>query len=84
MCFASFDNSFVNHLPLVIYGSHTNFTEEKYSFDPSIDLIYPKVIKYPFPKPGKSNPFVTLLIVDVDTLSASPKKVTIPDQLKHL
>lgn len=84
LCFASFDNSLVNQMPIVIYGSHTNFTEEKYSVDPSIDLVYPKVIKYPFPKPGRANPLVTLWIADIKFLPASLKKVSLPDKIKHM
>ncbi|XP_015786539.1 inactive dipeptidyl peptidase 10 [Tetranychus urticae] len=78
-CFASFDNTAVDQMPIVIYGSPYNLSDE---FSTSGPLSYPKIINYPYPKPGRNNPIVTLKIALVRPASVQIKNVHIPSQLE--
>lgn len=89
LAFASFDNSQVNQMPVVVYGSAPSSFGENISRDTYISSteeshhqVYPKVTNYPYPKPGRPNPVVSVWVSDFTSpIARTSKQVTPPKEM---
>jgi len=63
LCFASFDDSLVDTISFIKYGSYENANN-----------IIPQIVSLKYPKPGRTNPSVSLWISDLTNLSP-PKRL---------
>ncbi|RWS15470.1 prolyl endopeptidase FAP-like protein [Dinothrombium tinctorium] len=71
-------------MPVVLYGTNVNVTDEIYGPNLPVDMFYPKVINYPYPKPGRANPVVTLWVADLSSpMVGTPKQVTPPKEIQE-
>lgn len=48
------------------------------------DSIYPKIITYPYPKPGGVNPTIHIHIVDLQSNSRNHKQITPPREIAKM
>lgn len=91
LAYASFDNRHVDVMPIVVYGptpaGDSTLDDIDYSnLDEDYDVqMYPRVVNYPYPKPARRIPTVTLWIVDLTTPHAKVSKpVTPPREIQSL
>ncbi|CAG2178670.1 unnamed protein product, partial [Oppiella nova] len=63
LCFASFDDSLVDTVSYIKYGSYE-----------STSTLMPEIMSLKYPKPGTTNPSVALWVVDLTTLS-TPRRL---------
>jgi len=90
LAFASYDNTHVDQMPIVVYGVPTgysdNISRDSYmasSLDPD-SAYYPKVISYPYPKPGRKNPVVRIRVADLSAPIVQTKQVVPPKEISSL
>ena len=85
LAFASYDNSYVDSMPVVVYGPlpETSDPDDMYSFP---EEGYPRVENSPYPKPGRRNAMTSLWVVaDLTSPSSrSAKQVTPPRDIQSL
>lgn len=90
LAFATFDNTNVNQMPVVVYGSAgSSYFADNVSRDTymAIDdnVVYPKIINYPYPKPGHPNPVVSVWVSDLTSpMARVSKQVTPPKEIPAL
>lgn len=81
LAYISFDNSRVDQIPYMIYGAPNT---SLFSSITSYNNEYPKVVHYPYPKPGKINPQVTIRVVDIGyNVVSNHKQITPPKEIAH-
>lgn len=81
LSYISFDNSRVDQIPYMIYGAPNT---SLFSSITSYNNEYPKVVRYPYPKPGKINPQVTIRVVDIGySVVSNNKQITPPKEIAH-
>lgn len=72
-------NNLNNHLySNVGYG---NMMSNGYS---SADSIYPKIVSYPYPKPGSINPTIHINIVDLQSNTRNHKQISPPREISKM
>ncbi|XP_074599103.1 inactive dipeptidyl peptidase 10-like [Brevipalpus obovatus] len=83
LCYASFDNTHVDKIPIVIYGSSYNNTDDIRSHPSPGSLYFPKVINYPYPKPGRVNPVVSVNVANMRSTSRIDSiRLSVPSKLE--
>ena len=63
LCFASFDDSFVDTISFIKYGSYESTSD-----------LMPEIVSLKYPKPGATNPSVSLWMSDLSIVS-TPKRL---------
>jgi hypothetical protein len=48
------------------------------------DSIYPKIISYPYPKPGGINPTIHIHIVDLQSNTRNHKQISAPREIAKM
>lgn len=82
VAFASYDNSYVEQMPLVVFGPipESGDLEDVYG---SPDDGYPRVENFPYPKPGRRVAITSLWVSDLTNPSPkSAKQVTPPREIQ--
>lgn len=82
LCFATFDDNSVDQIPYILYGDkNTSFQSQAMGVDGD---DYPKVYTYPYSKPGRNIPKVTLSIVDIESpdYARIRAQITPPDEIR--
>lgn len=87
LAYAQYDNSAVDRMPVVIYGvgvpggDSDNVSRDSYLL-PGLDGVYPKIVEYPYPKPGRTNPTVSVWVTDLTSpIAGVGKQVTPPKEI---
>ncbi|XP_076304596.1 A-type potassium channel modulatory protein DPP6-like isoform X3 [Tachypleus tridentatus] len=69
-CYAVFDDTYVKEMKYPLYGSYEDENN-----------IYPKIISTKYPKPGTTNPEVTLKVVELSS-KLVPRDLVLPHEMK--
>ncbi|XP_067139142.1 inactive dipeptidyl peptidase 10-like isoform X3 [Centruroides vittatus] len=69
ICFALFNDTNVDIMTYQMYGGSSK----------DVNPVYPTPINLRYPKPGKTNPTVTLFVIDLSTTNPPLQKITPPE-----
>ena len=89
LAYATYDNRPVDVMPVVVYGPTPADIHYDGDFDydglSGEEMFYPRVVNYPYPKPGRKISTVQLWITDLTTPFAKiSKPVTPPREIQSM